>query len=118
MNAGRPTKFKEEYCEQLIDHMNSGLSFESFGGVIEVAVSTLYKWAEDHKIFSEAKAIGFQKSRFFWEKIGIQQAQDGQGNATAFVFNMKNRFPAEWRDKQEVQQDTRITVVPDYSDGD
>ena len=28
--VGRPTKYKPEYCEMLIEHMSEGLSFESF----------------------------------------------------------------------------------------
>lgn len=118
MTAGRPTKYKPEYCEQLIEHMANGFSFEAFAGVVGTSNKTLYSWAEKNEQFLHAKEEGFAKSRAFWEQIGINQAKHGEGNATAFVFNMKNRFPKEWRDKQEIQQETKIKVVPDFSDGD
>ena len=99
--VGRPSKYDEKFCQQLIKHMAQGLSFESFGAIIGVAEQTLHNWLVDFPDFLEAKREAFTKSRLFWEKIGIQQATIGQGNSTAFVFNMKNRFPKEWRDKQE-----------------
>jgi len=62
---------------------------------------TLYEWDKVHPDFSEAKKIGFERSRLTWEKIGLDLAKTGTGNATAFIFNMKNRFKKEWRDKVE-----------------
>lgn len=107
---GRPTKYKKAYCQMLIDHMAEGLSYESFSGVINVSPRTIYGW-ESNKAFMQAKEEAFGKSRLFWEKIGIQQSQTGTGNATSFIFNMKNRFPAEWRDKHEVKVDANITEI-------
>jgi hypothetical protein len=100
--AGRPLEFKDEYCEMLIDHMGQGYSFESFAGVVGCCKQTLYNWLANEQ-FLDAKNIAFECSRFFWEKIGIEIAKSGQGNATAYIFNMKNRFKDEWKDKQETE---------------
>lgn len=103
--AGRKTLYKQEYDKKLIDHMGRGFSFESFAGSIGVSKQTIYDWTEANPTFLDAKAIGFEKSRMFWERVGIGMASGkgsgSHGNATAFVFNMKNRFPKEWRDKVE-----------------
>jgi len=101
--AGRPTDYKEEYNELLINHMAEGYSFESFAGLIGTCKQTLYNWIETHPEFLDSKRKGFETSRYFWEGIGIKQAKTGVGNATAFVFNMKNRFPEEWREKIETE---------------
>lgn len=100
--VGRPSKYDVKYCQQLIDHMAQGFSFESFGAVIDTAEQTLHNWLIDFPEFLEAKREAFTKSRMFWEQIGVTQAKTGVGNSTAFVFNMKNRFPKEWRDKQDL----------------
>lgn len=97
--GGRPTDYKPEYCQMVIDHMAEGLSFESFAGAIGVSKQTLYDWAERNKEFLDAKKTAFEKSRLFWEKVGINIAKTGEGNATAFIFNMKNRFSEDWSDK-------------------
>ena len=100
--VGRPSKYDVKFCQQLIDHMTQGYSFESFAGLCEVNKDTLYEWAKVQPDFSEAKKLGFEKSRLFWERVGIDQSVEGKGNSTAYIFNMKNRFPAEWRDKQDL----------------
>jgi hypothetical protein len=41
----------------------------------------------------------------WWESRGRKAVFGGyEGfNATAFIFTMKNRFPADWRDKQDIE---------------
>lgn len=107
MNAvGRPTLYKPEYCELLIEHMGSGLSFEAFAGVVGVCKKTLYDWEKANPEFLHAKSEGLEKARLFWEKLGVNNiinesfGKDGSRslNSTVWIFNMKNRFG--WRDKQ------------------
>jgi hypothetical protein len=105
--AGRPTSYDPKYCEMLIEHMATGMSFEAFAGLIEVSNKTLYSWAEANPDFLHAKEIAFEKSRLFWEKASVEhlinQYQGPTLNNTNWVFNMKNRFPKEWRDRQEIE---------------
>ena len=91
---GRPTKYKPEYCEQLIKHMAEGLSFETFAAVISVNPDTIYEWAKRHNSFSEAKKIGFNKSQLFWEKLGRSGAAGKMKNfnAASYIYNCKCRF--------------------------
>jgi hypothetical protein len=116
--AGRPTDYKPEYCDMLIDHMGQGYSFESFAGLVDVARSTIYEWVENQPDFSDAKSTAFEKSRLFWEKAGIdglfsETEYDEKGkptksrslNSTVWIFNMKNRFKDEWREKQEIKHE-------------
>lgn len=116
MPAGRPSKFDLAFCEQLINHMESGLSFESFAANIDVDRDTLYEWVKVHPEFSDAKKIGTAKAQLFWEQHGIdglytETEYNDKGkpistramNAAVWCFNMKNRFG--WRDKQELTGD-------------
>lgn len=108
---GRPSKYKNEYCELLIEHLESGLSYEAFAGVIKVHLDTLYEWEKVHPNFSEAKRIGVQAGRLFWEKMGRAGAAGKikNFNCTAWIFNMKNRFG--WRDKQDVNHSGGVDVL-------
>ncbi len=128
--TGRPSKYKTEYCEQLIEHMASGLSFESFAGVIEVNVDTLHEWAKVHEEFSDAKRLAFAKNMAFWEKLGIEHIINktdseslGDGvsssksrslNASVWIFNMKNRF--KWRDRQPDETDVVVNNLSQAND--
>ena len=106
---GRPSLYRPEYCQALIEWAKKGLSYESFASVPGVALQTLYEWEKAHPEFSEAKKTALPHSMVWWEKKGMS----GDINPTIWIFNMKNRFG--WRDtKPEEQGDrapSRIEVV-------
>ena len=122
--GGRPTDYREEYCELLIEHMAKGYSFESFAGLVGASKQTIYDWTSANPQFLDSKKIAIEKCRIFWEKQGIEGiyttekfTQDENGshsekkalNSAVWIFNMKNRFKDEWRDKQDT--DINITGV-------
>ena len=113
--AGRPTKYKEEYCQMLIDHMEKGFSFNSFAGIIRVNTDTLAEWRNKHKSFSDAQKLGRALSSLFWEKMGMAGAAGRVPgfNAATWIFNMKNRFG--WKDKQELDLSSKDgSMTPKY----
>jgi hypothetical protein len=121
---GRPTKYTEEYCQLLIDHMAEGLSFEAFAGKVSTTKKTLYNWCESYPDFLHAKEIGTEKCRIFWEELGrdhvvsrtIPGVESTALNTGVYVFNMKNRFPEEWKDKKEVDNTHEFKNRPDWLD--
>jgi len=121
---GRPTSYKPEYCKMLVEHMSKGKSFETFANQAKCCIDTLYKWTEANPEFAEAKKQAFNLNREFWEQIGIDglhdyKEYDEKGklshskslNPTLYIFNMKNRFPNEWRDRKELNQNIEQTTV-------
>ena len=101
---GRPSKYDPDFCEDLIEHMSQGYSFESFAGLKKVNQDTIHEWAKVHPAFSEAKKIAFEQSRIFWERMSIEglwNTKDKSMNTGMFCINMKNRF--KWTDRVEVQ---------------
>lgn len=115
---GRITKYDPEYCEQLIEHMSKGLSFEAFAGHVGVSKQTIYDWVDRHEEFKEAKDIATEKCRLWWESVGIKhivtrsKSEQGIGskstslNSQVWTINMKNRFG--WRDRQPDEVDTTV----------
>lgn len=106
---GRPTDYRPEYCQLLIDHMASGMSFETFGVSVGCVTATTYSWLEKHPDFLEAKNIAEQECRRFWERMGtgIAAGKLKNGNAGVWIYNMKCRFPKVWRPKKEVDVSAR-----------
>jgi hypothetical protein len=108
---GRPTKYRKEFCEKLIDHMASGLSFESFGGEIFCTSEVLYDWLRMFPDFLQAKKTGEILCRNYWEKLGRDEIISNGGkslNSPIWIFNMKNRFM--WTDRQEVVSTQETTI--------
>lgn len=91
---GRPTGYKKEYCKQLVEHMEGGLSLESFGGVVHVCKQTLYHWLDKHPEFLDSYHKGLTAGRLFWERLGVGGVA---GKVAGFRerswnFNMVNRY--------------------------
>lgn len=135
MTAGRPTKYKPEYPQMLIDFMSGKGEdvikpivvdkeivehklgelpnfFEDFAVKIGVTTSTLAEWRNTHQEFSEAYKLckDIQLSRM------VKGSISGAYNSSASIFALKNM--AGWRDKQEVEHSGEITLNFDEKDKD
>jgi len=111
----RPTKYRKKYCAELIEHMEKGFSYETFGAVIGVSKQTLYNWESDNPEFLDAKELAFCRCQLFWERLGITHItnthQGTRLNAQVWSLNMKNRF--SWKDK--VDQDIEVKETKDVT---
>lgn len=103
---GRPSAYKAQYADEVIDFMAEGYSVAGFAGHIGVSRSTVYKWAEENEGFSDALKIAQAKSALWWERQARTIASTGEGNASVTIFGLKNRVADEWRDKREVEVET------------
>jgi transposase len=103
-HVGRPTTYKPEYCERLIEFGKTGMSFEAFGGSIGVSRDALYDWAIKYPEFSDAKKIFTSISQHTLEYIGLEGIVGDNANfqATPWIFFMKNR--CGWKDRMEVTE--------------
>lgn len=101
----RPSKYKPEFPEQLIEHMSTGRSFETFAATVGVCDDTLREWCKVHPEFSAAKKRGWMLSMNWWEDVGRKSLfgdKESKFNATIWIYTMKCRFPKYWGEKQEV----------------
>ena len=93
---GRPTKYREEYCQAVQEHMGKGRSLTAFAGEIKVDVESLYEWIATHPDFSKAvKQAQAQRVNALEERL--LSANNG-GTAATSIFALKNACPAEWRE--------------------
>lgn len=105
MAGGRPTKYKSEYCDKLIELCKQGLSRRALCAELEISSDTFYRWVNENEEFSCAYKIGEAVASNFYEKAMIS---GGLGkikgfNCHALMFLMKNRYPKEFREKQDVE---------------
>lgn len=104
MPGGRPTKYKPEFCEVLIECGAEGMGKAEMAAELGIHHSTFNAWIEEKPEFSAAVKEAVSRSQAWWEREG-RKATFGKTdgfNATSYIFNMKNRFPNDWRDKREV----------------
>lgn len=102
---GRPTKYKPEFCDDVIEYMGQGFSKEAFAGKVGVSKQQIWRWMKKHKEFRTAIKKAETACQAFWEEMGIQLVLAGQGNATAWIYNMKCRFrKSGWADIKDVNK--------------
>lgn len=108
---GRPTKYKPEMCETVIELMKEGASQQEVLAALDISNDTFYRWKSENQEFSETIKRGIQLSQAWWERKGRISLDDRQFNSTLWYMNMKNRF--KWADKQEVKNEGNVTIVMD-----
>lgn len=119
---GRPTKYKKEYCEMLIEHMSKGLSFASFAGTVKANVDTLYEWVKVQPNFSDAFKQGQGLRAQYIEGLALQAASGGKGSPQMLIFLLKNLGTKyDFKDKTEqaiTAEVTQVELVPRFGDHD
>jgi len=121
MAGGRPTKYKEEYCETMVKFFNRDLKkvvnkevpskigkikieeetanempfFGYFAKEISVCYDTLQEWRKVHPKFSDA----YKECKKLQERFLVQNALDGHMVPSVAIFVMKNVL--KWTDKVE-----------------
>ena len=98
MARGRPSKYRDKHCEEVIECLGEGHSITAFAGRIGVHRSTVFDWMNAHEEFAEAVKVGQAKAVEVWEDVLIKVAREGGGNATAAIFGLKNRASDDWSD--------------------
>lgn len=100
MPAGRPTKFKKEYIEQVYNLCLLGKTNEEISEIFEVSTVTLHAWMNQHPEFLNALKRG--KGIADCEVVNALRSKALSGDTTACIFWLKNRQPKQWRDRREV----------------
>jgi hypothetical protein len=96
--GGAPSKYNPSMCEDVLEYMKQGDSKIAVAAKLNISRDTLYEWAKEHKEFSDTIKRGVDLSQAFWEDLGKELVLAGQGNATAWIYNMKCRFREDWAD--------------------
>lgn len=95
----RPTKYDPKFCKKVIDLGREGASKAEMALELDLARSTFDLYEHEHKEFSEAVKQAVALSQGWWEKNGRLAVFNSKDfNATAYIFNMKNRFKEDWSD--------------------
>lgn len=123
---GRPSSYRAEYAEQASKLCKLGATDRDLAGFFEVAESTLNLWKLTHPEFSESLKLGKEEAdarvvqslyrratgyshdavhiaQFQGNPVVVPYVEHHAPDTTACIFWLKNRKPADWRDKIEQQ---------------
>lgn len=102
---GRPSIYDPAMCDRVVECGREGMGVAEMSAEIGISRETFNAWRKSRPEFSDAVKEAVALSQAWWEKQGRMAtfgAIDGF-NATSYIFQMKNRFRDDWRDKHEME---------------
>ena len=107
-HSGRPTTYRPEYCEAVIEYMGKGKSLTSFAGSLKQSAKTVYEWIERHPEFADAVEVARAARLVPWEDKLLVSEKGGEVAAT--IFALKNSAPDEWREVRYANFETNVNI--------
>jgi hypothetical protein len=91
--GGRPTLYRREMCDRLVDAMAGGLTAEA-AARIGISARSLFYWQQQHPEFLQAIQAGRQRSQLWWEERALAMASGEAGNTQIVMLGLRNRSRA------------------------
>lgn len=133
--VGRPSSYKREYAEQAYKLCLLGATDKEMADFFQVAESTLNLWKQKHPDFSESITRGklladaevaeklFQRAKGYSHEAVKIFNQQGVEMVVPYVEHyppdtqaaslwLRNRQPAKWRDKQDIEHSGEVKTAP------
>jgi hypothetical protein len=92
--GGRPTLYRREMCDRLVDAMAGGLTAEAAAARIGISARSLFYWQQQHPEFLQAIQEGRQRSQLWWEERALAMASGEAGNTQIVMLGLRNRSRA------------------------
>jgi hypothetical protein len=107
--TGRPSEYRPEYDEMVIECMAQGLSLTAFAGMVRVSRETVYRWKSAHSTFRDAVSRGETARNLHLERKLLAARYGAQCSAAQFA--LRNANPDEWKDLRAVQHQHQHALV-------
>ena len=130
---GRQSTYKPGFCAVALSAAERGCALREVGEALGVAEATVRLWRSQHDDFAAALKAGTQiadqrvEASLYHRAVGYSfdavklqvvcgavvetpYVEHVPPDTTAAIFWLKNRRPAEWRDKQEVEHSGSLAV--------
>ena len=100
---GRPTKYTDDVGEIVFDLMDEGLSVVQVARKLNIARSTLYKWAEENEDFSDTFTRAREAAESALEYKFNEWMLDKNVNQSLIKLYFANRF--SWSENDAAAED-------------
>lgn len=101
--VGRPSKYKPEYCERVIELAKEGAGWAEYAAEFEVDRPTLYDWAAAHEDFSTALTRAKVLEQAWFEREGRLNLRNREFNANLWGKSVSARFRDDYTERKETQ---------------
>lgn len=95
---GRPTEYRKEMCEQVIELGRIGKSHAQIASTLDVSRETLYTWQDTYPDFLDAITRARQLAQAWFEDMGQAGLVMPNFSASLWAKQVSCRFPDDYRE--------------------
>lgn len=108
-----PAVLKTGWEETILEMMKNGKSKQEVKAVLDISNDLHARWMLEEPHYSETIKRGDELCQAWWEAHARKSAvgDNKDANPTMMIFNLKNRFPDDWRDKTEREHSGNVGVT-------
>lgn len=111
MAGGRPSDYKTEYCERVIELGRAGKSPVQIAVALGVPRTTMLSWADKHEEFSTALMLAKECEQDWWESQGQQSLTADRFNATVWTKSMQARFREDYTEHKKTEISGELNIA-------
>lgn len=101
--VGRPSKYRPEYCDEIIELGKDGKSIAQMAAHFDVDKASVYDWAANHEEFSTALARAKAHSQKWWEDQAQKNLSDRNFNAQLWLKSVASRFRDDYTERTQTE---------------
>ena len=98
--VGRPSKYKPEFCEKIIEIAKTGAGPVEWALACDVDRASMYRWAEEHEEFRTALTRAKMLEQQWWESAGRSGMYLDKFNALVWKTSMQARFRDDYTERK------------------
>jgi len=107
--VGRPSLYRPEYCEKVIELGKQGCSPAEIASELDVDRATLIRWSDEHEEFRTAMTRAKVHEQAWWERAGKAGMIADKFNAQVWTKSVTARFREDYTEKRD--DAPQITIV-------
>lgn len=101
--VGRPSKYRPEYCDEIIDLGKDGKSIAQIAAHFDVDKASVFRWAEESEDFRTALARAKAHSQKWWEDQAQKNLSDRNFNAQLWLKSVASRFRDDYTERTQTE---------------
>lgn len=98
--VGRPSKYKPEYCERVLEMAAEGMSMAEYAAEFGIDRATLYHWGEEHPEFLTALTRAKSLEQAWWEREARLGVRSKDFNANLWYRCAASRFRDDYTERK------------------
>jgi len=100
--VGRPTLYKPEYCERVIELGREGHSFTAIAVLLGYDKATLIDWKAKHEDFATSLTRAKELEQLWWEEAGRRALFADKFQSVVWKTSMAARFRDDYTERKEM----------------